>query len=140
MRYEEMLTLVEREADLPDRASAAAAVLATLRTLAERMPDATAEHVADQLPAEAATAMREVTGADQNTRQRERGEKFGLTTFAGRVAWRDGTDEETAIRRAAAVFEVLDRAVAPELMAKLDDVLPEDVEELLPAARRDAPG
>ncbi|MDJ1132969.1 DUF2267 domain-containing protein [Streptomyces iconiensis] len=140
MRYTEILDLVRDEAGLSDRQSADAVLKATLRTLAERMPDATAEHFAAQLPDEAAEEMDRSTHHTADTEERERGEKFDLTTFAGRVAWRSRTDEETALRHAAAVFEVLDDAVAPELMVKLRDVLPADVVELLPIARAEPPG
>ncbi|MYX98745.1 DUF2267 domain-containing protein, partial [Streptomyces sp. SID486] len=63
------------------------------------------------------------------------GERFGLTTFAGRVAARAGTDEDTALRDAAAVMEVLDAALAPELTERMAGVLPADIRELLPVGR-----
>lgn len=136
MRYTEMLDLVTEQAGLEDRQSAEVVLKATLQTLAERIPDATAEHFAAQLPAEAAEEMDRAThGGPEESGEREHGEKFDLASFAGRVAWRSQTDEETAMERAAAVFEVLDTAVAPELMGKLADVLPSDVEGLLPVAR-----
>lgn len=136
MHYEEMLGLVQRQAGLADRSSADVALRATLRTLAERMPDAAADHFAAQLPVQAAEVMQEVTRGDApDVEARTHGEKFGLPTFAGRLAWRAQIDEKTAVERAVAVFEVLDAAVAPELMKKLTNVLPRDVGELLPAAR-----
>jgi uncharacterized protein (DUF2267 family) len=135
VHYDEMCGLVQKQAGLPDRRSAEEALQATLQTLAERMPDAAAEHFAAQLPAEAAEAMERGTTGEDDAEARTHGEKFGLPTFVGRLAWRARTDEETAVTRAVAVFEVLDAAVAPELMEKLTTVLPHDVEELLPTAR-----
>ncbi len=41
------------------------------------------------------------------------GERFGLTAFAGRVAWRAGIDEDEALRRSAVVLNVLDAFVSP---------------------------
>ena len=61
--------------------------------------------------------------------------RFELPVFAGRVAWRDETSEEEALRRAVAVLEVLDAAVAPELMIKLEDVLPPGIRDVLPSGR-----
>ncbi|MFH9937894.1 DUF2267 domain-containing protein [Streptomyces murinus] len=63
------------------------------------------------------------------------GERFGLTAFAGRIAVRAGTDEDTALRDAAAVMEVLDAALAPELTERMAGALPADIRELLPLER-----
>ncbi|OEV04121.1 DUF2267 domain-containing protein [Streptomyces oceani] len=145
MHYEEFIGRVQERAALSDRQSSERAVWAVLSTLAERLPDGTAEHLAAQLPRGAAVPLREVIVSDEGSSPRERevarwrGERFDLTTFAGRVAWRDATSQERAAYRTAAVVEVLDAAVAPELMRKLEDVLPADIREVLPSARvRDA--
>ncbi|MDT3398155.1 DUF2267 domain-containing protein [Streptomyces sp. B1866] len=140
MRYDVLTGQVQARARLPDRQSAERAVRATLETLAERVPDGVADHVAAQLPVEAGEALRRVTASHEGSPQarayrREHGERFGLTGFAGRVAWRTGTSEEGALREAAAVFEVLDSAVSPELMRKVYAVLPDDIRELLPPGR-----
>lgn len=140
MRYEELTGQVQAHAGLPDRQAAERAVRATLETLAERIPDGVADHLAAQLPGEAAEALRRVvagheTSPRQRAEARTRGEPFGLTTFAGRVAWRSRTSEETALREATAVLEVLDAAVSPELMLRVGHVLPPDIRELLPSAR-----
>ncbi|MER7792249.1 DUF2267 domain-containing protein [Streptomyces sp. NPDC097640] len=140
MRYEELTGQVQALARLPDRRSAERAVRATLETLAERIPDGLADHMAAQLPAEAAEPMRRVaasheTSPEQRAHRRDHGERFDLTGFAGRIAWRAQTSEEEAIREASAFFEVLDSAVSPELMERLYTALPRDIRELLPEAR-----
>ncbi|HZG03595.1 MAG TPA: DUF2267 domain-containing protein [Streptomyces sp.] len=140
MRYEELTGQVQAHAALPDRQAAERAVRATLETLAERIPDGVADHLAAQLPGEAAESLRRVVAGDETSPARRadarsRGEPFDLTAFAGRVAWRSRTSEESAVREATAVLEVLDAAVSPELMLKVGHVLPPDIRELLPSAR-----
>lgn len=140
MRYEEFTGQVQARAGLPDRQSAERAVRATLETVAERVPDGVADHLAAQLPTEAAEDLRRVTVAhetapERRAEARDRGERFDLTSFAGRIAWRTAGSEDDAVRQATAVLEVLDAAVSPELMAKLDNVLPHDIRELLPTSR-----
>ncbi|MFP8961692.1 DUF2267 domain-containing protein [Streptomyces nanhaiensis] len=140
MRYEELTGQVQAHADLPDRQTAERALRATLETLAERIPDGVADHLAAQLPGEAAESLRRVVAGHEASPQRRadartHGEPFDLTTFAGRVAWRSHATEDTAVREATAVLEVLDAAVSPELMIKVGHVLPPDIRELLPSTR-----
>ncbi|MEU5031289.1 DUF2267 domain-containing protein [Streptomyces milbemycinicus] len=140
MRYEELTSQVQALAQLPDRRSAERAVRATLETLAERIPDGLADHMAAQLPPEAADSMRRVAASHgaspaQRAYRRDHGERFDLTGFAGRIAWRARTSEGEAIREASVFFEVLDSAVSPELMERLYKALPSDIRELLPEAR-----
>ncbi|MBI0298099.1 DUF2267 domain-containing protein [Streptomyces sp. PRKS01-29] len=140
MRYEEMTGLVQARAQLPDRQSAERVVRATLETLAERIPDGLANHMAAQLPQEAAEPLRRVAAShegspEERAYRRDHGERFDLTGFAGRIAWRSEHTEEEALREASAFFEVLDSAVDPELMEKLYGVLPSDIRELLPESR-----
>ncbi|KAF4410786.1 MULTISPECIES: DUF2267 domain-containing protein [Streptomyces] len=140
MRYEHLTGQVQAQAQLPDRQSAERALRGTLETLAERLPDGLADHLAAQLPEGAAESVERVTAAHEaspelRAHSRDHGERFDLTTFAGRIAWRTGTTEETALREAAAVLEVLDAAVSPELMHKLSTVLPRDIGGLLPESR-----
>ncbi|MGY0056414.1 DUF2267 domain-containing protein [Streptomyces sp. LZ34] len=140
MRYEELTRQVQALAQLPDLRSAEQAVRATLETLAERIPDGLADHMAAQLPAEAADSMRRVAASheassEERAYRRDHGERFDLTGFAGRIAWRARTSEEEALREASVFFEVLDSAVSPELMERLYKALPSDIRELLPEAR-----
>ncbi|MFI5977537.1 DUF2267 domain-containing protein [Streptomyces sp. NPDC051452] len=134
MHHDELIGKVQSLAHLPDRDCAERAAHAVVSTLSERLPAGLARHVAAQLPPGMAAAMREAadaSGADAGTA----GEKFGLIAFAGRVAVRTGTDEDAALRETAAVLEVLDAALAPELMERMADALPSDIRELLPVGR-----
>ncbi|AKN74429.1 hypothetical protein QR97_36050 [Streptomyces sp. PBH53] len=135
MRHDEMIGKVQALAQLPDRGTAERAAHAVASTLAERLPSGLARHVAAQLPPDMAAAMREAADASGAPDSGTAGERFGLTAFAGRVAVRAGTDEETALREAAAVMEVLDAALAPELTERMAHALPADIRELLPVER-----
>ncbi|UZJ30666.1 DUF2267 domain-containing protein [Streptomyces endophytica] len=145
MQHHEFLALVQERASLPDRGAAERAVRSTLETVAERVPSGLARHVAAQLPHELAGHLtREPQQAGGSTGpSAERGgaappgdgERFDLTVFAARVAWRGGVSEQAALQEAAAVFEVLDAALAPELMERLSHSLPHDIRELLPTTR-----
>ncbi|MFF5158107.1 DUF2267 domain-containing protein [Streptomyces sp. NPDC000348] len=125
MQHDEFIGKVQALTRLPDRGTSERATRAVLSTLAERLPSGLADHVAAQLPPTLAAPMRQSTS----------GERFDLTTFAGRIAGRAETDEDAAVREAAAVLEVLDAALAPELTEKLAAALPRDIGGLLPAGR-----
>ncbi len=129
MQHDEIVGKVQALTRLPDRGSAEMATRAVLTTLAERLPSGLTGHVAAQLPPTLAAPMRQ---ARQDVAQDER---FGLTTFAGRIAGRAETDEDAALREAAAVLEVLDAALAPELTEKVVAALPKDIGGLLPSGR-----
>lgn len=140
MRYEDFTGQVQARAALGSRQAAEAAVRATLETLAERVPDGVAEHLAAQLPHEAAAAVHRAVAVHEaspheRAEGRVRGEQFDLSVFAGRVAWRAEISEGDALVRAAAVLDVLDAAVAPELMRKLEGALPRDIRGVLPSGR-----
>ena len=106
-----------------------------LSTLAERLPSGLADHVSAQLPPELADPMRLAAEPSADDRSNASGERFDLTVFAGRIAGRAGTDEDAALREAAAVLEVLDAALTPELNEKVAGVLPADIRVLLPSGR-----
>ncbi|MFH8342307.1 DUF2267 domain-containing protein [Streptomyces sp. AM6-12] len=147
MRHDEMIGKVQALARLPDRGSVERATHAVVATLSERLPSGLARHVAAQLPPDMADAMRRAADAGTVSAQEREpgtpcvrgsgaaGERFGLTAFAGRIADRAGTDEDTALRDAAAVLEVLDAALAPELTERMAGALPADIRELLPVER-----
>ncbi|OWA11836.1 hypothetical protein B9W62_07165 [Streptomyces sp. CS113] len=135
MQHDEMTGKVQALAQLPDRGSAERATRAVLETLAERLPSALANHMAAQLPPTLAASVRQRTDSAADGHGSTSGERFDLTVFAGRIAGRAATDEETAIREAAGVLEVLDAALTPELTEKMAGVLPADIRELLPASR-----
>jgi uncharacterized protein (DUF2267 family) len=135
MRHDQFLGLVQAAGAFPDRGTTERAVRATLETVAERVPDRLAEHMAAQLPQEVGEHLRRVVAAHQAAEPGDGGEPFDLTAFAGRIAWRGGVSEEAALREASAVLEVLDAALSPELTDKFRSVLPQDIRELLPATR-----
>ncbi|MFD7921352.1 DUF2267 domain-containing protein [Streptomyces sp. NPDC059740] len=136
MHHDEFIGHVQAQASLPDRGSAQTAVRATMETLGERLPPALASHVAAQLPSEIGTYLNRgdevVTGITSDEQVPTSGEGFGLPVFVERVAVRGQVSEDTALRYAAATFNVLDAAVAPELTEKVTAVLPQDIRELLP--------
>ncbi|MFF3160723.1 MULTISPECIES: DUF2267 domain-containing protein [unclassified Streptomyces] len=134
MRHDEMIGKVRTLARLPDSGTAERATRAVVSTLSERLPSGLARHVAAQLPPDLAAAMRRAADA-AGAGSGHAGERFGLAVFAGRIADRAGTDEDTALREAAAVLEVLDAALAPELTERMAGALPSDIRELLPVER-----
>ncbi|MFF9606289.1 DUF2267 domain-containing protein [Streptomyces sp. NPDC014684] len=137
MRHDEMIGKVRTLARLPDSGTAERATRAVVSTLSERLPSGLARHVAAQLPPDLAAAMRRAADAADaaGAGSGHAGERFGLAVFAGRIADRAGTDEDTALREAAAVLEVLDAALAPELTERMAGALPSDIRELLPVER-----
>lgn len=137
MQHDEIIGKVQALAQLPGRGPAERATQAVLATLAERLPPGLAGHMAAQLPPELAASVRQVTAPSADGTGGSSPERFDLTAFAGRIAGRAGTDEDAAVREAAAVLEVLDAALAPELMGHVADALPADIRELLPTGRAD---
>ncbi|MEI7031676.1 DUF2267 domain-containing protein [Streptomyces pratensis] len=134
MQHDEMIGKVQALAQLPGRGPAERVTRAVLTTLAERLPHGLAEHMTAQLPSELAASVRETTDA-RDPGLPGSAERFDLTAFAGRIAGRAGTDEMAAVREAAAVLEVLDAALAPELMEHVAGALPADIRALLPDSR-----
>ncbi|MFD8521625.1 DUF2267 domain-containing protein [Streptomyces capillispiralis] len=135
MHHDEIIGKVQALSRLPDRGSAERATRAVLSTLAERLPSGLAGHVAAQLPPTLAAPMRQAADPVGGGPAGPSAERFGLTTFVGRIAGRAETDEDAALREAAAVLEVLDAALAPELTQKVAGALPADIRGLLPVGR-----
>lgn len=135
MQHDDMVAKVQALARLPGRGPAEQATRAVLTTLAERLPSGLAAHLAAQLPPEFAASVREVTDPATGGASGSAAERFDLTVFTGRVAGRTGTDEDAALREAVAVLEVLDAALAPELMEHVSGALPADIRALLPSGR-----
>ncbi|GAA3243517.1 DUF2267 domain-containing protein [Streptomyces sp. XM83C] len=135
MKYDAMVRTVRDRVGFVDRDEAEQTLRAVLRTVAERVPAGLAGHLAAQLPHELGGILHREPPESEEGHPRSAGERFDLTTFVGRVAWRAGVSEDIALQRSAAVLEVLDAAVSPELMDKLTGVLPHDIRELLPTAR-----
>ncbi|MBD0421277.1 DUF2267 domain-containing protein [Streptomyces sp. NPDC052309] len=135
MKYADVVRTVQEQSRSVGREEAEATVKAVLRTLAERLPEGLAGHLVAQLPHELADEIRSPEGAPGGPGQPSGAERFGLTAFAGRVAWRAGIDEEAALQRSAVVLNVLDAVVSPEQMTKVAGALPPDIRELLPTTR-----
>lgn len=141
MQHNEMIGKVQELAGLPDRGSAERATGAVLRTLGERIAPGLADHVAAQLPPDLGAHLRAAAqDAGRDGRGRAAGERFDLAAFAGRVSGRAGVPDDTAVRESAAVLEVLDGALSPELMEKVSADLSADLGELLPAGRAEGRG
>ncbi|MCH0562436.1 MULTISPECIES: DUF2267 domain-containing protein [unclassified Streptomyces] len=139
MKYPDMVRTTGDRIGFVDLAEAEQTLRAVLRTVTERVPADLADHLATQLPHELGDVLRPADPATEAGHPRTVGERFDLTSFVGRVAWRAGVSEDTALRRSAAVLEVLDAAVAPESMERLTRVLPPDIRALLPRARASGP-
>ena len=126
MEYEEIIEAIGREAaDLPPDVAKRAAQ-AVLQTLAERLPRGEARHILAELPAELKPWV--YTEADA--------EGFGIDEFLERVAGREGTDIETALRHARAVFAALGRALDADAVAHLAASLPQTFEPLVAEAQQ----
>ncbi len=126
MEYEEIIEAIGREAAglPPDVAERSAQ--AVLKTLAERLPRGEARHILAELPAELKPWV--YTEADA--------EGFGIDEFLERVAKREGTDIETALRHARAVFAALGRALDADAVAHLAASLPQTFEPLVAEAQQ----
>ena len=126
MEYEEIIEAIGREAaDLPPDVAERAAQ-AVLQTLAERLPRGEARRILAELPAELKPWVYTETDA----------EGFGIDEFLERVAKREGTDIETALRHARAVFAALGRALDADAVAHLAASLPRTFEPLVAEAQQ----
>jgi uncharacterized protein (DUF2267 family) len=111
MQYDQFIGLVQHRAQLPSQGDAVAAVRSTLETLAERLTETEAVHLAAQLPREiAAYLSRPVIGQQALT----------LREFFERVSAREAVDLPQAVYHARVVAEVLREAVSP---GEIKDVL-----------------
>ena len=63
-------------------------------------------------------------------------ERFNLDEFLDRVAKREGTDIETALQHARAVFFALGSALSPEALAHMASILGRDFDPLMAEAQR----
>ena len=125
MSEETFLELIARAGITRDEAREAAR--ATVRTLAERISAGEAMDLAAFLPGE----FREILESAQQT-----AEPFVANEFVHRVAAREGSDGETAIRHVRAVFGALGQAVSLDALSNLAAQLSRDFDPLLEVARR----
>ena len=118
MNYGQFVKNVQEKAGCTEKEEALRAIQATLMTLAERLFDGEAEHLAAQLPHE----------LQQYMEQPEDRKNFGVDEFVQRVGQREGTDPAQAEEHARAVIGVLCRAVS---RGEIEDVLSQLPKEYL---------
>ena len=126
MEYEEIVAVVRQASGGIGSEAADRALQATLQTLAERLPRGEARHIVQELPAELKPWIYTETDA----------EAFDIDEFLVRVAKREETDVETALRHARAVFFALGDALSPEAVAHLAASLPQTFDPLVAEAQR----
>jgi uncharacterized protein (DUF2267 family) len=125
MEYEEIIGLIRRASGSLDREEAARSAQATLETLAERLPPGEAEDLLRELPAEMRPWLYTETDAAP----------YGIDEFLQRVAELEGTELESALLAARAVFFALGDAMSAEALAHLADSLPQSFDPLLAEAQ-----
>ena len=126
MEYEQIIDVIRREAGGLGNEAAERAAKAALQTLAERLPRGEARHILRELPAE----LKPWAWTDTDAAA------FGIDEFLGRVAAREGTDIETALVHARAVFFALGVALSSEAAGHLAAALPQTFAPLVAEAQR----
>jgi uncharacterized protein (DUF2267 family) len=127
MEYQEIIDATARSAGGLDSEAAERAVQATLRTLAERLPGGEARHILRELPAELGPTVYKEESADAGA--------FGIDEFLRKVADRENTGLQTALRHARAVFSALGDTLSPDAVSHLEASLPQTFAPLLAEAR-----
>lgn len=125
MEYEQIIEVIQRAAGGLGNAAAERAAKAALQTLAERLSRGEARHILRELPAE----LKPWAWTDNDAAA------FGIDEFLGRVAAREGTDIETALVHARAVFFALGVALSPEAAGHLAAALPQTFAPLVAEAQ-----
>jgi uncharacterized protein (DUF2267 family) len=125
MNYEQIIEVTCRAAGGLSSEEAERAAHVTLQTLAERLPRDEALHILRQLPAQLKPWMYTVTDASA----------FDIDDFLEKVADREDTDVETALRHARAVFFALGDALSPSEVAHLAGRLPQTFDPLVAEAQ-----
>ena len=125
MNYEEIIEAIRQAGGGPSRDTAARAAQATPQTLAERLIRGEARYILQELPAELKPFIYTETDA----------EALDIDEFLSRVAGREGTELETALRHARAMFAPLSRALSPEAVEHLAAALPQAYEPLVAEAQ-----
>jgi uncharacterized protein (DUF2267 family) len=132
MRSELFLREVRGLAGLPTAEAARQGVAAVLATLAEELPDAWADHLAADLPAEIGWPLR-VGRCRARPAGRDRG------AFIAQIAGRVALPPAAAERLAEAVLAVTARASDPDLLRRIVATLPEHLARLLRAPAAPVP-
>lgn len=130
MDYEQVIERTRQASDGLDRQAAEHTLQATLQTLAERLPRGEARHIMRELPPELTPWIYTETDAVP----------LGIDKFLEKVAKREGTDIETALRHARAVFFALGDALSAEAVAHLVASLPQTFGPLVAEAQHRYPG
>ena len=120
MKYDELISHVSELAGL-DRSEAERAAHATLATLAERITEGEASHLAAQLPQDLQPALEGATGT---------GEPFPVDEFFRRVGEREDVPVEAAEEHARAVLVTVSEAVTGGEIEHVLSQLPDEYREL----------
>jgi uncharacterized protein (DUF2267 family) len=120
MKGEQVIAEVRNLAELDTNEDAKKAIRATLETLKERLAGNEPANLAAQLPPEVANFVEGVGGR----------EAFSVQEFYERVAQKEGTDREEAVKHARAVATVLQTAVTGGELEDVRSQLGNDYEEL----------
>jgi uncharacterized protein (DUF2267 family) len=115
MKHDEFVGQLQHRAHLASRGEAEAAIRATLETLADRIPQATANHLADQLPPEIGESLRYGIA-----------ERFGMDALIERIAGREKVKFSIASFHARLVLSLVSEVVAYGIMLKVRRELPEE--------------
>ena len=121
-----MIDVIRRAAGGLGHEAAELAAQATLKTLAERLPRGEARHILQELPAE----LKPWAWTDSDAAV------CGIDEFLSKVAAREGTDIETALVHARAVFFALGAALSAEVAGHLAAALPQSFAPLVAEAQR----
>lgn len=120
MKGEQFIAEVKNFAELDTNEDAEKAIRATLETLKERLAGNEPSNLAAQLPPEIADFVEGDGGR----------EAFFVQEFYERVAQKEGTDSEEAVKHARAVGTVLQMAVSGGELEDVRSQLGNDYEEL----------
>lgn len=120
MKHDEFVGQLQHRIHEASRGEAEAALRSTLETLADRIPQATAYHLADQLPPEIGESLRHGLA-----------ERFGVGDFIARVADRERVSLSIATFHVRVVISLISEAVSYGIMAKVRAELPEEFGTLL---------
>lgn len=126
MEYDQIIEEIGRAAGGLSRDEAERAAHATLQTLADRLSRNESLHILRELPAELKPWMYTVTDAAA----------FGIDDFLTKVAEREDTDLESALRHARAVFFALGDVLSPAEVGQLAASLPQTFDPLVAEAER----
>lgn len=129
MRHDQFIGQVQHRARLADQGQAERATRAVLETLAERVPDGLADNLAAQLPHEVGEHLRRY----QSYAGLGTGEHFSVGEFIDRVSERSGLDGPKAAFAVRSVCEVVGEATSGNVMNKVADSLPKDLQQLVTA-------